>query len=865
MKKLKLSPNIENITSVYKFHIITVAIILFSLFYFIFHVYSNIIQLKELGDYSGIFMKNLILKLLFNLIYFLTIFFSIYLTSNYLNKIFRKNSFESKIISNGVNKIVLATITGFALTYLSYNEIHLDFILFSNSVVINELSPVSNIDIGFYLFKLPFLIKFTKLILIIGCLNVLWTIIIIFFEFLGSDISKINLKVASKRKSSIEILVNVCKKIFSTKWSLKSIILSINIYLATAIIYSIFDKHTLFLSNFNEFNGAGYIDATIWYKFYFALPILGIFIIGISIFNLNKNNVKISYFSLLTYPILFVLMFFTVTYMNIFTINMNDSKYLEPFVKFNIESTKKAYDFGTLKSVDFNLKDSDIADLDTEINYMNLDKYLKDNEIYLFDENVIEKISPNEYLPYTYKTYNFIHLNNTTPSIIIPRELDYSELKKFNHKNRLFNYTHGYGVNIIPVELTNKPIDGTIDNIEQSKKQIQTPQIYYGNEKTNNIIINAKNNISEYDYDLNNEIKLKTRYSGKGGIKLSFFNKLVLSVSKKDYSILFNYDISTNSRYLTNRNIVERAKLALPFLEIDESPNIILTENGDIKWVLDGYSVSSYYPYSQKMEYIDEFKDYNYIKNSVKIVIDAYDGNVECYAINKNDPIIKTYKNAYGSSIINDEIPKYLLDNLNYPEKLLRANIELLKKYYNSDKDIEDFILNSSLLDTDKIGYTSTSDKRKYHIKPYYVYSNILDDNPLNKSIYPLMTLTNLRYSNEFIFGSVIVKTNKDNYGEFVFLNMDGRNILSSNQIASLINNILSENENYSDLKFEFKNLFIHLDKNDLKYYYTIYTKSPNGKKEYLSHLIIIDINKNSIDKFILSIKNSSIHSEMIN
>ena len=133
--------------------------------------------------------------------------------------------------------------------------------------------------------------------------------------------------------------------------------------------------------------------------------------------------------------------------------------------------------------------------------------------------------------------------------------------------------------------------------------------------------------------------------------------------------------LTPESRIILNRNVKARAEQALPFLKFDE-PNFVVDDNGYLKWVIDGYTTSSYYPYSQTYDGI------NYIRNSVKVVIDAYDGTIDAYIIDKNDPIIKSYAKMYPGVFKEGELPKSLTDHIVYPEYLFKLQATVYAKYH---------------------------------------------------------------------------------------------------------------------------------------------------------------------------------------
>ena len=223
----------------------------------------------------------------------------------------------------------------------------------------------------------------------------------------------------------------------------------------------------------------------------------------------------------------------------------------------------------------------------------------------------------------------------------------------------------------------------------ENKISIQEPRIYFGIETDSTIITNSEDK-SEFDYPLNSTNSAEYKYNGRAGIKLSFIDKLILTIKTGDINILFS-STTKDSEFLINRNIIQRAKTILPDLTYDEKPYMIISDEGKQIWVLDAYTVSNEYPYSQKttIKMDGNTKQINYIRNSVKVLIDAYNGTVEFYIMDKTDPIIMAYQKIYkGIFKDGDTIPTSISSHFVYSEYLYNVQAEVLKKYHNVTEDV---------------------------------------------------------------------------------------------------------------------------------------------------------------------------------
>ena len=163
--------------------------------------------------------------------------------------------------------------------------------------------------------------------------------------------------------------------------------------------------------------------------------------------------------------------------------------------------------------------------------------------------------------------------------------------------------------------------------------------------ETNNTIITNTNNKNEFDYPISTTSNAKYSYSGNAGINVNFLDRLILSITKKDVNIAFASNLNEDSKVLMNRNIIQRAKTIMPYLVYDENPYMVITDEGKQMWVIDAYTVTDCYPYSQKtlVKVEDYKKDINYIRNSVKVIVDAYDGTINFYITDATDPLIMSY------------------------------------------------------------------------------------------------------------------------------------------------------------------------------------------------------------------------------
>jgi uncharacterized membrane protein (UPF0182 family) len=206
--------------------------------------------------------------------------------------------------------------------------------------------------------------------------------------------------------------------------------------------------------------------------------------------------------------------------------------------------------------------------------------------------------------------------------------------------------------------------------------KVARPQLYYGELTNEHVFVGTKQN--EFDYPSGDDV-VYTRYSGKGGVRVgSFLKRALFALHFGELNILLSGDIQSDSRILYNRVIDRRARMALPFLTFDEDPYLIVDASGKLKWMLDGYTSTKRYPYSQRLD-----DGTSYMRNSVKVIMDAYDGTIDAYIVDSSDPLAKTYSKIFPGILKPlDQMPADLRAHMRYPTDLFRVQSQLYATYH---------------------------------------------------------------------------------------------------------------------------------------------------------------------------------------
>ena len=270
--------------------------------------------------------------------------------------------------------------------------------------------------------------------------------------------------------------------------------------------------------------------------------------------------------------------------------------------------------------------------------------------------------------------------------LLSARELNTGALPTRTFINDHLTFTHGMGLTLAPVnQVTTEGLPvlfvKDLPPVTTGDLAVKRPQIYYG-ELTNEYAI-VGTRLPEFDYP-SGEQNITAAYEGRGGVPLTFWRRATLSWHFASLKILLSGDITSSSRILYRRNIADRAERALPFLRFDGDPYLVLTKAGDLVWIMDAYTTTSRYPYAARLA-----DGTTYMRNSVKVTIDAYHGTVKAYIADPNDPLIRTQARIFPGILEPlSAMPEDLRQHLRYPEDLYRAQAALYTTYHMTEPDL---------------------------------------------------------------------------------------------------------------------------------------------------------------------------------
>ena len=435
--------------------------------------------------------------------------------------------------------------------------------------------------------------------------------------------------------------------------------------------------------------GAGFLDVNIKLWIYRIISIVIIIAVYNFIRGIKKEESKKILFSIILIPAALIVVFIVNIAIDSIFLRGNDIDREKEYILQNIRATEEAYNI--------NVENKEIAkgtDITSE-------KIKKDSELIeklpMVTPDVVKETLENntdnkeKKSLYKYGNPNLVK-NGNAYDYLTTREIDD---KDKTLTNKIYKYTHGnFGI-LTSSSKVNK--NGYLLNVsekfegqELNGTKIKEPRLYYGENTNSNAIVNAKD-IKEYDYPTSTLTNKENNYNGKGGIKLSLLERIALAITKGSTELVFNNNIVKNTKVLLNRQIIERAKKILPNIRYDKDPYLVAKDDGGLAWVIDGYTVTSRYPYSQKVS-IEADKGgkerINFIRNSVKVVIDAYNGTVDFYVTDTTDPFISTIMKTYPTLFKNyNELSENIKKQMRYPQYLFDIQAKVLTTYHNSDVD----------------------------------------------------------------------------------------------------------------------------------------------------------------------------------
>lgn len=639
---------------------------------------------SELG-YEKTFMTKLVTQFKIGIPVFVIIFS---IMAAYVLSIKKNYYKEANIIPDrrGEKKlnglfIVSSALVSLFITSTMVSKLWFTILKFTNAQNFNVADPIFNKDISFYVFKLPLIQEIMGNVLLLAIILIVATVItyalLLSLRRPAEEHESNVFELSSGRR--MPSLFN--KKILNIAL-LQIGIIGFVIFIVIGI-NSILSSFSLLYSSRGVAYGASYTDihVTLWVYRISAVIAVGSavgFLMGVI-----KRKPKIALIGPVLLIAITILGGIGEGFVQKLVVEPDEISKEKQYLNYNIEFTQKAFGLDNVLQEDFNLK-----------NDLNKDSLQRNSD-------TIKNIKINDYKPLgqvynqlqgirTYYQFNDIDIDRYnidgeyTQVFLSARELNQEKLNDQAKTwiNKHLKYTHGYGVTLSPVNsITSEGqpelLIKNIPPVSNTNLDVKRPEIYFGESTNDYIIVNTDE--KEFDFPQGSDNK-QTLYEGTAGIKLNTINKLLFAIKEGSMKMLISGNVNSDSRIILNRNVLDRVKKIAPFIGYDGDPYLVINnDDGKLYWMIDGYTTTDKYPYSKK------YKNYgfNYIRNSVKVVIDAYNGTTKFYVFDEQDPIINTYKNIFTDLFESKEnMPKFIKAHTRYPQFLFDIQSDVYEVYH---------------------------------------------------------------------------------------------------------------------------------------------------------------------------------------
>ena len=868
-----------------KISIILMSIILvLVLFLTMIQFITDFMWFKEMG-YTDVFFKQLVTQLTVGVPTFIivTALVQVYLT--HLKKTYFAQIASSEDTNlKGLKRttLILSIVFGALATFMAVSQLWFEILKFANSTSFDLADPLFKLDISFYIFRLEFLKQLNEILIgvIIGfvALTVIYYIILMtvrtpdmfkeeaphyegagdagtdngerytagsnpfgggqqggsntndpfskFAEAFGGK--KAQQRPSRPKKQFDDNNFKQLLKIASGKISVLGfiffIMLAINFFLRQ---FDLLHAHT------GAVYGAGFTDVNITLWMLRILCVLSVLSAILFVVRMKQKKYK----KLLSVPVFMIVVglvgsgaAYLIQNLVVSPDEINkESEYLAR----NIEYTQYAYQLDDVDvkpfAADNTLTYKDINENTETINNIRVNDFDPAQQFYNQTQSIRQ-----------YYTFNDVDVDRYmingkyTQTFLTAREIDESKRGNDSWLNTHLKYTHGYGIALSRVDkvtasgqpdvlIGNIPPESQVDEI-----QIERPEIYFGELSNDYIIVGT--NEKEFDYPDGDSNKYTT-YEGDAGIKLNFFNRVLFSIREGSLKMFTSSNIDSNSRIIINRNVMERVREIMPYLSYEDDPYMV-TVDGKLYWMVDAYTLSSYYPYSEPYGE----GSVNYIRNSVKVVVDAYNGDVDFYIVDDKDPIAETFAKIYPTLFKSfDQMPEGLKAHIRYPNNLFQIQASVYGKYHMEDVNV--FYQKEDVWDIASEIYGM----EKQQMKPNYYIAKL----PGEEKAEFFNSLPFTPKSKQNMTALMVARNDGDNYGQLVLYQFPkSRTIYGPEQIEAQIdqNTEISKEFslwNSSGTKYRRGNMFIIPINTSILYLEPVYLEAQNSSIPEVKRIIM--------------------------
>lgn len=856
--------------------VIIAIVIILGLFLSLIGFITDFMWFRELG-YVSVFFTKLFTQIKIGVPTFVVVTFLAYIYLKFLKRgYFIKVSSDEPVNHGRLNLISwgLAAAYGAITTFFTVTKLWFDFLQFINSTSFGKKDPLFDMDISFYAFKLDFIEEVNQIVLVLliafAVLTVIYYSILltvrtpkifeekaqavdeeeeqsqaqggagIGFDNLNGMFGKFTEAFTGKAgggfkrpsrthrsfdNQNLKMLVSIAEKQLIIVGVLFFLMVGVNFFLK---------QYDLLFGSTGAVHGAGFTDVNITLWMYRIIMVLAVFAaVGFAV-GINRRHIKPAVVA----PIIMIIIGVAGTGAALVVQNLvvtpdeinKESRYLER----NIEYTQTAYGLNDVNKKEFaasnDLTGEDISNNDETISNIRINDYEPAKTFYNQTQSIKQYYSFNDV---NVDRYNIN--GEYTQTFLSAREIDENSIND-TWLNKHLKYTHGYGITLSRVDkitASGQPdmlIGGIPPVSDVDEIKITRPEIYYG-ELTNNYVL-TNTSEEEFDYPDGNENKYTT-YEGDAGITLNPLNRFMFAVKERSLKLLVSGNVKSSSKILINRNIKERVKQIMPYLEYDKSPYMV-TVDGKLYWIIDAYTYTNRYPYSEPFS---DTSDTNYIRNSVKVVIDAYNGTTDYYIVDDTDPIAQNFKKIYPD-LFKDikDMPEGIKAHIRYPSTLLNIQAQVYQRYHMNDVKV--FYQNEDLWQISSEIYGT----EEQTMSPNYYIMKL----PGEDSAEFVNSIPFTPKDKKNLMGLFVARNDGGNYGELILYQMPkSQTVYGPMQIEAQIdqNTEISKEFslwNSSGSKYSRGNMFVVPIEDSLLYIEPVYLEATNSSIPEVKRVIVV-------------------------
>ena len=629
---------------------------------------------REVG-FEAVFTKTFTAKLLAGLVFGLAAFLMVFINLVVAGKrtlppgmanplwesVPQLQHLDLNRLMNGIS--LLASLLAFVLAFPIGTQYWEQALLFLNSAPSGIVDPLFGKDVSFYLFQYPFIEAMNNMVR--GLLVIAMVLAAAVYLLRGGVVLSGRFFAADPfMKRHLGVLVSL-------------FLLSLGVGFAL-------DRFGLLTTEHGVLYGASYTDVHVRLSMLAVMTVLSVAAAVLVPFFAARRSLAIPLITLAALAGVYVLgLKVYPSTIQSFQVSPNESVLEQPYIASHIKFTRYGYGLENIELQPFAAN--------KQLTFTDIRKNLSTiQNIRLWDEEPLLKTYSQLQQIRTYYHFRdvdndrYIVNGNYLQVMLSPRELSYADLPNKSWINERLVFTHGFGLALGPVSgITKEGLPEfyikDIPPVTSAGPQVTRPEIYYGESPNDYVIVNTKTR--EFSYPTTKE-NVYTVYAGRGGVRLaSIPSRLLYAAYFGNFNIFLSTDVTNESRILYNRTVMKRVMEIAPFLSLDPDPYMVIGDDGRLSWIIDAYTRSDNLPYSKPLA-----GGTNYIRNSVKVVVDAYDGSVVFYIVDQKDILIKTYAAIFPTLFKQiGEMPADIKRHMRYPRALLQIQAQMFRTFHMTD------------------------------------------------------------------------------------------------------------------------------------------------------------------------------------